>query len=462
MSRQVRCRALPPAALLRCSSLEKFMEKTRFFKDICDRTLDNGLKLICLKKTGAPVVSVQLWYRTGSANEHDGIRGISHFFEHMMFRGSKNVGPEEHARRINDVGGHYNAFTAEDVTAYLNSVPRDCLDMVLSLESDRMNDLIINEKVLETERSVIVEEYQTYMNNPLTKAFLEFRKEFFKNHPYEYSALGRLEDIRTVSVADCMEYYRKWYAPDNAMLVVVGDFDSSEAVFDKVQSNFKRHEKRASGTSEIIADQPAHRTLWMKRDVDFDVPMCVVGYPAPPASDKDALPLEILQLIISQGESSRMHKEIVRKRSLAVMAGGMNQSLKRSGMSLFFAVFTPNVPQRRVEEAIMKQIDAVRTQGITEYEMEKVKNSVLTNRVYELYSSDHICQKLAYSEAIEGNYRLWVERLSALETMSVETLMQAAQRYWVESGRHTLYLKPKKVNPLLFAAGIFRKLLPQR
>jgi zinc protease len=438
------------------------MEKTRFFKDICDRTLDNGLKLICLKKTGAPVVSVQLWYRTGSANERDGIRGISHFFEHMMFRGSKNVGPEEHARRINDVGGHYNAFTAEDVTAYHNSVPKDCLDMVLSLESDRMNDLIINEKVLETERNVIVEEFQTYMNNPLTKAFLEFRKEFFKDHPYEYSALGRLEDIRTVSVADCMEYYRRWYAPDNALLVVVGDFDSCEEVFDKVEENFKRHEKRADRPAEITAGQPALRTLWMKRDVDFDVPICVVGYPAPPASDKDALPLEILQLIISQGESSRMHREIVRKRSLAVMAGGMNQSLKRSGMSLFFAVFTPNVAQRRVEEAIMKQIDAARTQGITEYEMEKVKNSVLTNRVYELYSSDHICQKLAYSEAIEGNYRLWVERLSALETMNVETLMRAAQRYWVESSRHTLYLKPKKVNPLLFAAGIFRKLVPQR
>jgi zinc protease len=462
MSRQVRCRVLPPAAMLRRQCRKTGMEKTRFFKDICDRTLDNGLKLICLRKTGAPVVSVQLWYRTGSANEHDGIRGISHFFEHMMFRGSKNVGPEEHARRINDVGGHYNAFTAEDVTAYINSVPKDCLDMVLTLESDRMNDLIISEKVLETERNVIVEEFQTYMNNPLTKAFLEFRKEFFKNHPYEYSALGRLEDIRAISLDDCMAYYRKWYAPDNAMLVVVGDFESSEAVFDKVQANFKRHEKRAGAAAEVSAGQPEHRTLWMKRDVDFDVPVCVVGYPAPPASDKDALPLEILQLIISQGESSRMHREIVRRRSLAVMAGGMNQSLKRSGMSLFFAVFTPNVTQRSVEEAIMKQVDAVRTQGITEYEMEKVKNSVLTNRVYELYSCDHICQKLAYSEAIEGNYRLWVERLSALETMNVDTLMLAAQRYWVESGRHTLYLKPKKVNPLLFAAGIFRKLFPQR
>jgi zinc protease len=439
---------------------EARMGKTQLLKNIADRTLDNGLKVICLKKPGAPVVSVQLWYKTGSANEHDGIRGISHFFEHMMFRGSKNVGPEEHSRRINDVGGHYNAFTAEDVTAYINSVPREHLDMVLELESDRMKDLVINEKVLDTERNVIVEEFQTYMNNPLTKAFLEFRKEFFKNHQYEYSALGRLEDIKSVTVDDCMTYYRRWYTPENAMLVVVGDFDSSDSVFGKVEKHLGRHTRGNESIVSAAPAQPKREKLWMKRDVDFDVPVCVIGYPAPSASDKDALPLEILQLVISQGESSRMHREIVRKRSIAVMAGGMNQSLKRAGMSLFFAIFTPNVPQRRVEEAVVAQIDAVRTTGITEAEMEKVKNTVLTNRVFELYSVDHICQKLAYSEAIEGDYRMWVERLQSLESMNVATLTEAAQRHWDESGRHTLYLKPKKVNPLLYIAGIFRKLLP--
>ncbi len=438
------------------------MEKLRFFGDIADRTFDNGLKAICLKKPGAPVVSVQVWYKTGSANERDGIRGISHFFEHMMFRGSKNVGPEEHARRINDVGGHYNAFTAEDVTAYLNAVPREHLDMVLSLESDRMNDLVINDKVLETERKVIAEEFQTYMNNPLTKAFLEFRKEFFKGRAYEYSALGRMEDIRTVSVGDCMDYYRRWYAPDNALIVVVGDIDSCESVFDRINRCFGSRPACGADFSAPAAEPPARRPLWMKRDVDFDVPICIVGYPAPPASDPDALPLEILQLVVSQGESSRMHREIVRRRSLAVMAGGMNQSLKRAGMSLFFAVFTPNVSQRRVEDAIISQVEAVRTGGISPLEMEKVKNTVLTNRVYELYSADHICQKLAYAEAIEGDYRHWVRRLSELESLDVNALKDAAVRNWDESTRHTLYLKPKKVNPLLFAVGLARKLAPRR
>jgi predicted Zn-dependent peptidase len=243
--------------------------------------------------------------------------------------------------------------------------------------------------------------------------------------------------------------------------VVVGDFENSEAVFEKAERHLGRHPAADSPRIAPVG-QPAYRTFWMKRDVDFDVPVCVVGYPAPPASDKDALPLEILQLVVSQGESSRMHREIVRRQSLAIMTGGMNQSLKQAGMSLFFAIFTPNVSQRRVEEAIVKQVEAVRSEGISKSEMEKVKNTVLTNRVFELYSADHICQKLAYSETIEGNYQYWVERLVALESLDVDTLSGAAQRYWSEPTRHTLYLKPKRVNPLLFAVGMFRKLVPKR
>jgi zinc protease len=184
--------------------------------------------------------------------------------------------------------------------------------------------------------------------------------------------------------------------------------------------------------------------------------------PAPAAADKDAMPLEILQLVMSQGESSRLHRDVVRRQSLAVMAGGMNQCLRLAGMTLFFAVFTPNVSQRKVERAIISHVDAVAREGITAPEMEKVRNAVLTNRTFELYSADHICQKLGYSETIEGDYRLWVSRLSALASLDIDTLKDAARRYWNESVRHVLYLKPKKINPILFAAGTLRKILPMR
>ena len=146
----------------------------------------------------------------------------------------------------------------------------------------------------------------------------------------------------------------------------------------------------------------------MTRSVEFDVPILVTGYPAPPSSHRDAVALEILLLIAAGGETSRMHREVVRRQSVAVMTGGMNHLLKASGMSMFFAAFTPDVRSGRVEQALDAEINRIRNEGITSDEMTKVRNTTLTGRTFELYSADHICQRLGYSETIEGDYRLWV------------------------------------------------------
>jgi zinc protease len=200
-----------------------------------------------------------------------------------------------------------------------------------------------------------------------------------------------------------------------------------------------------------------HSNTWLRRRVEFDVPFLLVGYPAPASSNLSALHLEILQLIISQGETSRMHREIVRRQSAAVMVGGINQCLKWSGMSLFLAVFTPDVSVKRVEKAIVEQIESVKEHGVTTQEIEKVKNATLTNRVFELYSAEQICQRLGYSETVEGDFRLWVKRLEALEGLNKDVLLDTANNYWKESSRYTLYLQPKKVKLLYYFAGMFRR-----
>ena len=428
--------------------------------NIAEKTLGNGLKIICLRKTGTPIVSAQVWYKTGSSAEASGIRGISHFLEHMMFRGSRSVKSEEHARRINDVGGHCNAFTAEDVTAYLNSVPRDFLDMVLAMEADRIDGLSLDPQLLETERRVIIEEYHTYMNNPVAKAFLEFRQEFYGDHPYAISPLGHLEDITAITVDQCKEQYRRFYAPDNAVLVVVGDVEESE-VFDAAAHHFDKKTARAElPAAATHVDAPRHGgSRRMRRKVEFDVPVLVAGYPAPPSSHEDAVALEILQLVTAGGETSRLHREVVRRESLAVMAGGMNHLLKVSGMSMFFAAFTPDVAAGRVEKAIEREINRIKSEGITQEEMEKVRNTTLTNRTFELYSVDNICQRIGYSETIEGNYRMWVERLDALKNLDRDRLVEVARKWWDDSKKHVLFLEPRRSNPLLFAGGLLRRLV---
>ena len=428
-------------------------------KNITERTLQNGLKVISLRKPDAPIVSVQTWYKVGSACEDDGIRGISHVLEHMMFRGSKQFGPEEHAHRINDVGGHCNAFTTEDVTVYMNSVPKESLDLVLELEADRMDCLRIDPGIFETERSVIIEEFHTYMNNPVAKAFLEFRQEFFRDHPYATSPLGTFQDLESLTADKVKDFYNTWYSPDNAVLVVVGDFDEqwlSELVDRHFGTKARGTEKKCRGFHNYPSEHfyKGHR---MKRLVEFDVPLLIIGYPAPPSSHEDAVALEILQLVISGGESSRLHREVVRRESVAVMAGGMNHMLKNAGMSMFFAAFTPDVSPAKVEKSLHAQIQHIKSSGITAAEMEKVKNTTLTSRTFELYSAESICHRIGYSQCIEGDYRIWVERLDALKKLDMSKLVEVARCYWNDEHRHVLHLQPRKVNPLLFVGGLVRR-----
>ena len=426
--------------------------------DIAEKTLGNGLKIIALRKSGVPIVSVHVWYSTGSSQEEQGLRGISHFLEHLMFRGSAHIAPEEHARRINDAGGHCNAFTAEDVTAYTNSVPADCLDMVLAMEADRMDGLSFDPKLLEIERSVIIEEYHTYMNNPVAKALLEFREEFYGDHPYAVSPLGRLEDIASLSIDSFKNYYRRFYGPDRATVVVVGEVAGRE-VFEAAEHHFGNKQRTTAGPAvQVTQPTPGNGGRHMMRTVEFDVPILVAGYPAPPSSHEDATALEILQLIVAGGETSRLHREVVRRRSLAVMTGGMNHFLKTAGMSMFFAAFTPDIGEKKVEQAVEAEITRIKTEGITQEEMEKFRNTTLTNRTFELYSADTICQHIGYSELIEGNYRMWVERFEALKTLDRDRLVEVARRWWGDSARHVLFLKPRRSNPLLVAGGFLRRL----
>lgn len=432
-------------------------------KNILEKTLSNGLKVICLKKSDAPIVSIQVWYKTGSVNEVDGIRGISHFLEHMMFRGSKNVKSEEHAQKINGVGGHCNAFTAEDLTGFTNSVPREYFEMVLELEADRMDSLQLEANLFETERKVVIEEFHTYMNNPIAKAFLEFRQEFFKGHPYSTSPLGTMQDLQSFTIDQCRSYYQSWYSPDNAIIVIVGDIDE-ELAFEKVEKCFGC--KVASGKFDSEETKTALETFndahRMQRKVEFDVPMLLLGYPAPPSWHEDAVALEILQLVISGGESSRLHRQVVRRESVAVMAGGMNHLLKRAGMSMFFAAFTPDISAGKVESSLLKQVEQIRNSGISAEEIEKVKNSTLTNRTFELYSAENICNRIGYSECIEGDYKLWVERLDAIKLLDKDHLTEVAGKYWNDSHKHVLYLKPKKVKPILYIGGLLRRFMGNR
>lgn len=428
---------------------------------IAHHILDNGLTIICLPKNSAPICSVQLWYSTGSANETNGIHGVSHILEHMMFRGSANYASQEHARRINETGGNCNAATAEDFTVFINNVPSRFLELVLQLEADRMQTLSLDPELLEIERNVIIEEFHTYMNNPATKAFLEFRKEFFKGHPYALSALGTHEDIAAVTAQQCREYYETWYTPRNATLVITGDVASTDQVLETVQRYFGSIDgppPKKPRTFDSSDTRIGSETRRMTRKIDFQVPMLITGYPAPPSSSDDALALEMLQGVLSHGDASRLYRALVRQRSLAVMVSGMNHLMKHAGMSLFVAAFTPDTPVKKIERALINELERVITAGIEEMELLKIKNNALTDRVFELYSTEQLCHKLGYSHIIDGDFNKWVHRLEMLSRLKSDDLIDISRRYFNDSQRYMLHLKPSRANPMLFVAGIAKKL----
>src|SRR6478752_2100989 len=188
--------------------------------------LPNGLKVLFLPNHKAPIATVQVFYHVGSKDEHIGIRGVAHMFEHMMFKGSQHVPPEEHARMLKEVGGHTNAFTTEDVTAYHQTVPPSYVGFALQLEAERMRNLKLFQATVDSERHVVEEEKRLRIDNdPVGKAIEKFRALAYTKHPYNWTAIGTIEDLERVTPADCQRFYDTFYQPNNATLIVIGDLD---------------------------------------------------------------------------------------------------------------------------------------------------------------------------------------------------------------------------------------------
>ena len=424
------------------------------------RVLPSGLTAIVLPKNDAPVAAVQVWYKTGSANESDSIRGISHMLEHMMFRGSAHFPADVHNRQIASIGGHCNAFTAEDATAFTNAVPADHLDLVLDLEADRMTGLTLDADLFTTERAVIVEEYHTYVNNPVARAFMEFRSVFHAGSPYTISPLGLIGDIERISIDDMRTYYHRRYRPENAVVAVVGNVTSAEDIFERIEQRFPKNGTGIGDGPEPAAAEAIHPSAaqHIRRTVDFDVPMFISGYPAPPSSHKDALSLDIMGMCLTLGETGRLHRELVRKQGLAVMAGGMNHFMRRAGMSIFFAAYTPDVNAKKIDRALAHEVRTLIQHGVVEAEIEKIRNAALTSRIFDTYSAESLCQHLGHAEVIDGDCGVWLRRLDELNAIKASDIEETAAKYWTDENRFVLELTPARVNPLLFAAGIMRRI----
>lgn len=413
-------------------------------------TLKNGLKVIVRPRPGSPVVSVQVWYRVGSFHEHVGIRGIAHLFEHMMFRGSENFGPEEHSRLVQKIGGYDNAFTSEDMTVYHEMVPAHHIELPFRLESDRMGFLKLDEDVLRTEREVVKEEFRQTLNNPFHRAYLEFRRRLFPGHPYAWTPLGDMEDIEHISVRDCLDFYRRYYTPANAVLVVAGEVDVPG-----VRELAERHfgTARASESPSIPPlpssppdsvppDSSIERRIVL--NLDIELPIVALAYHIPGAAHEDIPVLEVLTAILSDGESSRLYRNLVRSDKIAVHALGSVLLQKDPGLYAVAAAHLPNRRSSKVEDRIRREVAQVVSGGVTPEELDKAVRQAVADEVFRSCSADHLANGLGEAEVLEGDFRRFETAVERYRAIRPEDVRRVAETYLSPEREIVLVARPNK------------------
>jgi zinc protease len=414
-------------------------------------TLPNGLKVITLEDRRAPVVTVQVWYRVGSKDEAAGKSGFAHLFEHLMFKGSKNLGPEEHTRLVEQIGGDYNAGTSFDFTVYYETVPSNALDRVLFLEADRMSGLRVDETNLRSERDVVKEEYRTRVANaPYGEMFTEVLKLLFpERHPYAHRTIGSIPDLDAAKLDEVRAFHDEYYKPDNATLVLVGDFNTNDALAN-IRRYFgdipKSQDGKFTRYPVIESRQTAER-----RETFYDrlapLPAAGMAFRLPPASHADTPALTVVSQILSTGQSSRLYRSLVREKQIAVEAEGENVSLRLGGLFFFFAVAAAGKEPVALEAALRAEVERLRNEPVTADELAKAKNQVLTREVFGRISTENKANALGQAEVVYGDPEEANREFDKIRRVTAADVQRVARQYFAPGQTNVFHVLPESRRP---------------
>jgi zinc protease len=412
--------------------------------DVRSWELPNGLKVLFLADHAAPIATVQVFYHVGSKNEHPGIRGVAHMFEHMMFKGSTHVPPEDHARLLKEVGGQVNAFTTEDITAYHETVPPSYVGFALTLEAERMRNLKLFPETVQSERRVVEEEKRLRVDNsPVGKAIERFRALAYTTHPYAWTAIGTIEDLESVTVADCQKFYDTYYQPNNATLIVVGDIAEAE-VRRLVDAAFGRIPRGPDPPRPKLDEPPQTGERRASLKLDVQLPIIAGGYHIPRSADPDMPALEVLAAILSGGQSSRLNQRLVRHDRLAVAAGGLTESMEDPGLFIVYAAYLPDRDETKVEKALREEIARVRDQPVAAKELDAAKNELAAGHVFGLETVDGIAHELGEAQYIDQDWREFLEQTAHYLAVTAADVQRVARKYLVDTNFTVVTLEPAR------------------
>lgn len=410
--------------------------------EIAERTLSNGLKIVVWPDHDIPNVAQYTWFNVGGRNEYPGITGLAHYFEHMMFNGTKNLAPGEFDRIMEASGGANNAYTSQDVTVYQDWYPVSALETVFRLEADRMANLDFDPEVVESERGVVYSERRTSVDNNNFRALMEqVQATAFVAHPYQFPVIGWPSDIENWTMQDLQSFYRTYYAPNNATMFIVGDVEP-EHVFALAERYFGGipRQPEAEPVTTVEPAQQGERRIVLRRPAQ--TPIVQMAWHTP-AADAQIMPaLEVLVTLLASGDSSRLHQVLVEQTGMAIQAGGFIHQGFDPGLTWIYAVLPAGGEPAKVEQEIANILDRVATVGISEQELSKAKNILVANFWRGMSTISGKAQALGAYETFHGGYRKLFAAPDQWEAVTAEQVQQAATRFFRKDNRTVGVLLP--------------------
>ncbi len=412
-------------------------------------TLPNGLKVVLYEDHSTPIVNLQLWYHVGSKDEKPGRTGFAHLFEHMMFKGSRNVAPEAHTSYIASIGGQSNAYTTEDTTVFWETVPQHYMPLILWLEADRMASLRVEESTFRTEREVVKEERRTRVENqPYGRLSEIIYDQVFTTHPYRHPVIGSMADLEAASIDDVREFHQTYYRPDNATLVLAGDFDPV-LVKGLIEQYYGRIPKpEAPLVRNIPVEPPQTSESRITLTEPWPLPAVVVAHRITYDGHPDSYPLHIAAKVLSDGQSSRIYERLVYKERLALSAFGQANLIEDPNLFYTVAIVSPGRSPEQVAAALIEELDRLAAEPITARELERTKNQFARDYVLQRQTIQSKASALAHAVVLhKGDITTADNEFDIFQNITQADVQRVARTYFRKETRTVITIMPSGQRP---------------
>lgn len=403
--------------------------------------LKNGMKFLVLEDNSIPNANMYLFYKVGSRNEHPGITGLSHFFEHMMFNGSKKFGPKMFDRVMEYNGGSNNAYTTPDVTVYTDWFPASKLEVMFELESDRIANLNIDTGMVNSERGVVLSERSTGLENSPWRMLGEaVNATAYVEHPYGWSVIGYEGDIKNWTKQDLENYFKTYYAPNNCVVVISGNVKTGEVK--RLAQKYMEPIPAGPAPKAVHLVEPpqtGERRITVQKEVT--TPYLMIAYHVPQSGRKDYYALSILSSVLSSGNSSRLYSALVDKKQLATSVFTNYSESFDPTLFEFYAISSKGIKESEIEKAVYEELDKIKTDGITERELQKIKNQKLMEFYDQIETINGKSNNIGTYEVFFGDYKKMYNAPAEYDKVTAEDVKRVANEYFKKSNRTVGVLK---------------------